>query len=105
MNTQYHAEDFEPDNYIKRNRWVAPAVTTAFLVGLMVFARAAMPAVASFLPDAVYLSLFFAGSFMTWRAAFWTDTHSSRIVRWVAPALPLVFMAAAAFLSTSKVVA
>lgn len=56
------------------------------------------------LPDGVLLMLFFSGSFLTWRAAFWTDTRSSRIVRWVAPALPLALMAAGAFLSSTTVV-
>lgn len=99
MNTQYHAKDVEPASYLSRKRWVAPMVVTLVLAGLMALVRAAVPAAASFLPDALYLSLFCAGSFLTWRAAFWAATRSSRIMRWVAPALPLALMAAAAFLS------
>jgi hypothetical protein len=104
MNSQYYPEDFEPVSYIKRNPWVAPAVMTGLVVGVMAVARAAVPAVAAFLPDALYLSLFFAGSFLTWRAAFWTDTRSSRVVRFVAPALPLAVLAAAAFVTQAPVI-
>lgn len=104
MNSQYYPEDFEAAGYFQRNRWCAPAITTAFLAALVMGVQAAFPAVAALLPNGVLLMLFFAGSFLTWRVAFWTSTPSARIVRFVAPALPLAFMAAAVFFGPPQVV-
>ena len=104
MHSQYYPEDFEPAGFFQRNRWCAPAITTAFVAAVVMSVQAVFPALAALLPDGVLLMLFFSGSFLTWRAAFWTDTRSSRIVRWVAPALPLALMAAGAFLSSTTVI-
>lgn len=104
MNSQYYPEDFEPAGYFQRNRWCAPAITTALLAAVVMGVRAAFPALAALLPDWVPIALFFAGSFLTWRAAFWTSTPSARVVRFVAPALPLAFIAAAVYLSPPPLV-